>query len=129
MLDIFHKLPGAAKKFLETQGEVPLMQELQMFVCSPTHFTVVTLLRCYEHYRRTAGHSCAHHWPGGVAAQAARGRDPIQTVVTVPVTADSLSEPLPGGEVRAVWERTCSHLRLRSCTASSFAGPLAPCAF
>ena len=32
MLDIFHKLPGAAKKFLETQGEVALVQELQMFV-------------------------------------------------------------------------------------------------
>lgn len=109
MLDIFHKLPGAAKKFLETQGRPgpdpgpcyhPLVCSLLKLTLQPGYGLMVHVAACR---RRPARHCGAHDRPRRVTAQAAWGSRPLQAMVPVPAAPRPLPESLSSREVGDVW--------------------------
>ena len=100
MLDIFHKLPPQAKKFLETQGEgaPSCLLTVPGLACTAatTSFVTAPVARVC---RGAAGHCGAHDWPRRVAAQAAWGGGALQVMVTVSATPDPLLKSVSHREV------------------------------
>ena len=105
MLDIFHKLPSQAKKFLETHGERRHCAAQGFFGLTSWWDVVigrrccVSALRGAALCRRATRHSGADDRPRGVTAQASRLGHPLQAMVPISASAHPFLEPLPRREV------------------------------